>query len=37
MMTRRLARKNLITALIVSAICMFMFGLTFVVAAAYVS
>jgi hypothetical protein len=37
MMTRRLARKNLRTALIVSAICMFMFGLTFVVAAAFVS
>jgi hypothetical protein len=37
MMTRRLARKNIRTALIVSAICMFMFGLTFIVAAAYVS
>jgi hypothetical protein len=37
MMTRRLARKNIRTALIVSAICMFMFGLTFVVAAVYVS
>ena len=37
MMTRRLARKNIRTALIVSAICMFMFGMTFVVAAAYVS
>jgi hypothetical protein len=37
MMTRRLARKNVRTGLIVGAICMFMFGLTFVVAAAYVS
>jgi len=37
MMTRRLARKNILTALIICAICMFMFGLTFVVAAAFVS
>ncbi len=37
MMTRRLARRNIITGLIVAAICMFMFGLSFVVAAAYVS
>jgi hypothetical protein len=37
MMTRRLARKNILTAMIVSALCMFMFGITFVVAAAYVS
>ena len=37
MMTRRLARKNIRTGLIVAAICMFMFGLTFVVAAVYVS
>ncbi len=36
-MNRRLARKNIITGLIVGAICMFMFGLTFVVAAAYIS
>ncbi len=36
MMTRRLARKNIRTGLIVGAICMFMFGITFVVAAAYV-
>jgi hypothetical protein len=36
-MSRRLARKNIRTALIVSGICMFMFGITFVVAAAYVS
>jgi hypothetical protein len=37
MMTRRLALKNIRTGLIVSAICMFMFGLTFVVAAVFVS
>jgi hypothetical protein len=37
MMTRRLARKNIRTALIVSAVSLFMFGITFVVAAAYVS
>ena len=36
-MNRRLARKNIRTALILTAICMFMYGLTFVVAAAYVS
>ena len=36
-MNRRLARKNIRTALIVAAISMLMFGLTFVVAAAYVS
>jgi hypothetical protein len=37
MMTRRLARKNILTGLIVAGICFFMFGITFVVAAAYVS
>jgi hypothetical protein len=37
MMTRRLARKNLRTALIVGALSMFMFGLTFIVAAIYIS
>ena len=37
MMTRRLARKNIRTAVIVAGICMFMFGITFVVAAVYVS
>ncbi len=37
MMTRRLARKNIRTGLIVGAISMFMFGITFIVAAAYVS
>jgi hypothetical protein len=36
-MNRRLARKNLRTGWIVAAICFLMFGLTFVVAAAYVS
>lgn len=36
-MSRRLAMKNIRTALIVGAIIMFMFGITFVVAAAYVS
>jgi len=36
-MNRRLARKNILTGLIVAAICLFMFGITFVVAAAYVS
>ena len=29
-MTRRLARKNIRTGLIVSGICMFMFGVTFI-------
>ena len=37
MLTRRLARKNIRTGLIVAAVCMFMFGTTFVVAAVYVS
>jgi hypothetical protein len=37
MLTRRLARKNVRTGLIVFAVCMFMFGMTFVVAAVYVS
>ncbi len=37
MMTRRLARKNIRTGLVVCAISLFMFGITFVVAAAYVS
>ena len=36
-MNRRLARKNIRTGVIVGGICMFMFGLTFVVAAIYVS
>ena len=37
MLTRRLARKNITTGLIVTAIAMFMFGITFVVAAVYIS
>jgi hypothetical protein len=37
MMTRRLARKNIRTGLILGALCMFIFGLSFVVAALYVS
>jgi hypothetical protein len=37
MMTRRLAGRNIRTGLIVAAICMLMFGLTFLVAAIYVS
>jgi hypothetical protein len=36
-MNRRLARKNIRTGAIVCAVCMFMFGLTFLVAAVYVS
>ncbi len=36
-MDRRLARRNIRLALIVATICMFMFGITFVVAALYVS
>jgi 4-amino-4-deoxy-L-arabinose transferase-like glycosyltransferase len=36
-MDRRLARKNLRTALIASAVCLFMFGMTFVAAALYIS
>jgi hypothetical protein len=35
--TRRLARKTIRTGLVFFAVCMFMFGLTFVVAALYVS
>jgi hypothetical protein len=36
-MNRRLAHKNIRTGLLVVAICMFMFGITFVVAAVYIS
>jgi hypothetical protein len=36
-MTRRLARKNIRTGLIVAAICLFTFGLTFLAAAVYVA
>jgi len=34
-MTRELARKNIRTALVISAICALMFGLSFVAAALY--
>jgi hypothetical protein len=34
-MDRRLARKNIRTGLIVGAICVFMFGLTFLAALIY--
>ena len=37
MMSRRLVGRNIRTGLIVAAICMLMFGLTFLVAAIYVS
>jgi hypothetical protein len=37
MMTRRLARKNIRTGLLLGALCMFIFGLSFVVAALYIS
>ena len=36
-MDRRLAQKNLRAGIIIAGICMFMFGLTFVVAALYLS
>jgi hypothetical protein len=36
-MDRQLARKNIRTALIVTAFCLFMFGLTFLAAAVYVA
>jgi hypothetical protein len=36
-MNRRLAKKNLRTGWVVAAICAFMFGITFLVAAVYVS
>jgi len=37
MMTRRLAQKNIRLGLLVGALCMFMFGLSFLVAALYIS
>jgi hypothetical protein len=37
MMTRRLARKNMRTGLILAGLCMVMFAVTFAVAAVYVS
>jgi hypothetical protein len=36
-MDRRLARRNIRTALIAGAVCFFMFGMTFVAALLYVS
>ena len=36
-MDRNLARKNIRSGLIVGALCLFMFGMTFVAAAIYVS
>ena len=36
-MNRRLANKNIRTGLIVAALSMFMFGITFLVAAVFVS
>ncbi len=36
-MDRKLARKNIRTALLLAAFSLFMFGLTFIVAAIYVS
>ena len=36
-MDRNLARKNIRSGLLVSAICLFMFGITFVAAALYVA
>jgi len=36
-MDRRLARKNLRSGLIAAAVSLFMFGITFVAAAVYVS
>lgn len=36
-MDRRLARKNIRTGLIAGGVCAFMFGMTFVASALYVS
>jgi hypothetical protein len=36
-MDRRLARRNIRTALIAGAVCLVMFGMTFVAAVVYVS
>jgi hypothetical protein len=36
-MDRRLARKNLRSALIATAVCVFMFGASFLAAAIYIS
>ncbi len=35
-MDRKLARKNLRTALLAAVVCLFMFGISFVAAAIYV-
>ena len=35
-MDRRLARRNIRTALVAAIVCLFMFGMTFVAAALYV-
>lgn len=36
-MDRRLARKNIRTGLIAGSVCVFMFGMTYVAAALYLS
>ena len=36
-MNRNLARRNIRTGLIAGAICLFMFGITFLAAAIYIS
>jgi hypothetical protein len=36
-MDRRLARRNIRTALIATAVCLFMFGMSFVAAALYIA
>jgi hypothetical protein len=36
-MDRRLARKNIRSGILVGALCLFMFGMTYVAAAIYVS
>lgn len=36
-MDRRLARKNIRTGLLLGAVCLFMFGMTFVASAIYVA
>jgi hypothetical protein len=36
-MDRNLARKNIRSGILVGALCMFMFGMTYVAAAIYVS
>jgi len=36
-MDRQLARKNILTGLIVGAVCVFMFGVSFLAAALYIA